>query len=300
MKKLIFGLLLFPLSHLWADSVTTGNLGLLKPSTNTIDKSRSWADKLNTNFDIIDATFTTIAAQSAASKLNAGSNNAGVIFSSMIAAGQVSATNAIQAGSGNAGVITSSMTNSSLINAGSNNAGVITSSMTNSSLINAGQNNLAVITSSMIAAGVITGGGGGGGISTTTIQIIIPGDVFVASLTAVPISGASYAVKKGTFHALGVDGYFDFGSTATTGWTAFKIAITTAPLQSFQASTFTYVAGDVHISSNNRFSQYYSTAFPVWQDTMMSVHITSVPPSGLMPTGLHVNVHGWFERNLTW
>lgn len=56
MKKLIFGLLCLNISYLWADTQTTGSMKLLQPSTNTVDKSRSWGDKLNADLQIIDST----------------------------------------------------------------------------------------------------------------------------------------------------------------------------------------------------------------------------------------------------
>lgn len=60
MKTLLLTLLFFSAAPLFADSITSGSLGLLKPSTNTVDPTRSWADKLNKNFDMIAATITGI------------------------------------------------------------------------------------------------------------------------------------------------------------------------------------------------------------------------------------------------
>lgn len=59
MKKLLFGLLLFNISNLWADTITSGSLGLIKPSTGVVS-ARPPGDKLNSNFDIIDSSFTQI------------------------------------------------------------------------------------------------------------------------------------------------------------------------------------------------------------------------------------------------
>ena len=58
MKKFILALLCLP-SLAYADSITTGNLGLLKPSTGVYN-TRSWGDKLNADLDIIDSSFTGI------------------------------------------------------------------------------------------------------------------------------------------------------------------------------------------------------------------------------------------------
>lgn len=51
-------------SFLLADTQTTGNMKLLQPTTGYVDPTgRSWADKLNKNFSIIDATMTAVQNQ---------------------------------------------------------------------------------------------------------------------------------------------------------------------------------------------------------------------------------------------
>ena len=61
MKRLpyIIGILLLS-QPLYADTKTTGLLQLLKPTTNYVDTKRTAGDKLNSDFDIIDASFTNI------------------------------------------------------------------------------------------------------------------------------------------------------------------------------------------------------------------------------------------------
>ena len=56
MRKIIFLLAFSLIGDLYGDSVTSGSLGLLLPSTGVVDSNRSWADKINTNFEIIDST----------------------------------------------------------------------------------------------------------------------------------------------------------------------------------------------------------------------------------------------------
>lgn len=64
MKKLLLALLLFPyLTH--ADTQTSGSLKLLQPTTGqSVDPNdaskRSWGDKFNKNFQIIDSTLTNV------------------------------------------------------------------------------------------------------------------------------------------------------------------------------------------------------------------------------------------------
>lgn len=55
MKKILLAICLIS-SPLYADTITSGNLGLLLPSTGAVDTTRSWADKINTNFEIISST----------------------------------------------------------------------------------------------------------------------------------------------------------------------------------------------------------------------------------------------------
>lgn len=55
MKKLLLGLL-FLGSHLYADSISTGTIGFVLPSTNTVDPIKSWAIKNNDNWQKADTT----------------------------------------------------------------------------------------------------------------------------------------------------------------------------------------------------------------------------------------------------
>lgn len=48
----------YPACNLYADTVTSGSIGLLKPTTGIIDVKRNWLDKLNSNFDTIASTIT--------------------------------------------------------------------------------------------------------------------------------------------------------------------------------------------------------------------------------------------------
>ena len=73
-----FGLVLLGTQFAYSDDITSGSIGLIKPTTGQIDKTgRSWGDKLNFNFDVI------------ASTIEKSINIAQNIFSTQIANGQV-------------------------------------------------------------------------------------------------------------------------------------------------------------------------------------------------------------------
>jgi len=97
MKFLLLSLSLLIPSISWADSVTSGSVGLLIITTGVVDTSRNWGDKFNENTRIVSssmntiisnmnvvATDTTTLQSNINGKLNAGSNNEGVIFSTMV------------------------------------------------------------------------------------------------------------------------------------------------------------------------------------------------------------------------
>lgn len=64
MKKLLLSLFsLAFIQPLFADTITGGSVGLLQPSTNTVDASRSYGAKLNENFKIIAASMTGIISK---------------------------------------------------------------------------------------------------------------------------------------------------------------------------------------------------------------------------------------------
>jgi hypothetical protein len=60
MKKLILSLLLLIPSISFADTATTGNPKLILVSTGSVDRTRSWGDKVNENFSIISASMSTL------------------------------------------------------------------------------------------------------------------------------------------------------------------------------------------------------------------------------------------------
>lgn len=62
MKKLILSLLLLTPSISFADTATTGNPKLILISTGSVDRTRSWGDKVNENFSIISASMATLIA----------------------------------------------------------------------------------------------------------------------------------------------------------------------------------------------------------------------------------------------
>lgn len=65
MKKLIFAIL-FLNSPLFADSISTGTIGFVLPSTNTVDPVKSWATKTNDNWQKADTALRSLGLSAAA------------------------------------------------------------------------------------------------------------------------------------------------------------------------------------------------------------------------------------------
>jgi hypothetical protein len=83
-KIFSFGILLWFSNLAIADTITSGSVGLIKPSTGTVDASRSWGDKLNFNFEVITDTFDVVI-----SSILAVENTAKNIFSTQVVNGQI-------------------------------------------------------------------------------------------------------------------------------------------------------------------------------------------------------------------
>lgn len=74
MKKFLLGILFLIPSHLYADSISTGTVGFVLPSTNTVDPVKSWAVKNNDNWQKAD---TAIKALGSGGGGSGGSDNLG-------------------------------------------------------------------------------------------------------------------------------------------------------------------------------------------------------------------------------
>lgn len=141
-----------------------------------------------------------------------------------------------------------------------------------------------------------TGADGNVTFATTTIKIIIPGDVFISSGSSSVIDGAVYDVRKGTFNVIGFDGYLEVPSSA--GVTMARLAHSSATAY---GASYTALPVQVVITTNSRgYDSYISTVFSMRQDTSWKVEITTIPTSGTLPANLHFNIHGWWNKNTTW
>lgn len=89
MKKLLLLLLLYPSISIAANSYSTGTIVFTLPSTSTADQSKSWATKNNDNWQAAATALSGLQGSTLPiqpilnGKINAGQNNAGVIFTSM-------------------------------------------------------------------------------------------------------------------------------------------------------------------------------------------------------------------------
>lgn len=203
MKKLIFGLFLLNLATpLYADSVTSGVVGLLKPSTNTVDATRSWADKLNVNFDIIAATMNGIIGGT----FGSGAEPQSFILFKSTAQAKIFALSVDTA------TLSNRPTVISIYDSGNNFIGNATTIKFNTNL-----------TPSMVGstATVNASGSGGGGSGPYPTFFVVPGGNLVSSITF-PTSDFRFVfdgVSGGTLTWRGstgtITGSETFSSTAT-------------------------------------------------------------------------------------
>lgn len=147
------------------------------------------------------------------------------------------------------------------------------------------------------------GGGGGGApaFSTQCIQLSMAREVYLASSTNFPIPAMSYVVRNATFNIISLDSFVEYGSTRPVGWMGWRLGIATSTTQDFITnSTATYMTGDLHISSTNKYGMHIATSIPVPQDQAFFVGITTIQSSGIQPSGLHCDICGWFNARANW
>lgn len=332
MKKhlLLTALLMSPIFALIyfarADTVTSGNVGLLIPSTGVADTTRNWADKYNENFRIIASTLGT-SVSDINGKISAGTGNAGVIVDSMT-------TGLLQ----NGPVLRASHTVSGVANGlVQNNIGVIVGSMTAGLMANDGpvlrashtisgaagglvQNNAHVIVSSMISGGLtfmtvsedgtsegninvidftdnmtLTVSGttatvsssGGGAVQNTTESIRMGGGGEIVLSTAPNFVPGTFAlVQKSTLNVIDVHAFVAPASTYAASM--FRVVVGSS-IQTMSARSQHIVVG-----TDSQKSVTFSTSFPIFPGDLYGLEISTCPDkSGVMPTNFGVTLRYW-------
>lgn len=310
-----------------ADTYTTGIPVLVLPSTNTVDKNKSWGDKLSDNFKAISTTISTVnnRLNTTSDTLNAAilvlrsqhdniistnivnntitehdiSSGASPTFGTVIASSITVTTGPITGGifRGNGAEL------SNTVKVGSASVFIGMSSTIN---FVAGANiGLSVTNFSSNVTVNIYGGGSGSGeagpdLNTTTFTKTIAsgGPVYIASAVFNSIPGKGFSVGKTTYNVFEMRAYFaGKKSTVTAGTqhTYCRIAESTVPQQGVADNywAFRYVSPIIEITTQSAYSLWYTTAFPLYPQNQYTLHITSIPSNGELPEDLKVEMNYW-------
>lgn len=326
MKKLILSLLFLNISYLWADTQTTGSMKLIQPSTNTIDKSRSWADKLNTNLQIIDSTMTGIINGSIAVgpavpavsiatttlltmisttgvQVNNLSNSTSTLLIPISASTNtlltMISTTGIQVS--NLSASTTSLANRTPVISGYN-GGVLKGDI--SSLDISGSGVQSYTQTGTTAAIIFSGGSSGGssGASSTQTITLNVGAVFLSTIGSCgfgPSSCYTTGVDSIVIIGMWADAVVPSTVAVTPGFTRVDVAFSTGGFNT-QATTFrlpllSLSTATVSASgiTGSGFSGFVSTRCPVNAFETFGVQITSIPVSGFPTLGLKVHLDYW-------
>lgn len=287
MKKLFLSICLLIPSFSHADSVTSGNVGLLIISTG-VGGGRSWGDKLNSNMQIIASTLST--AVSAISGIQTSTNNLAVnIYNSTNnIPSTLLASTPTWTGSH---VFTSSMTFSSpTVNIGGNE--YIFQSTAPESGNNVLQRNGKRLIWGGDGGGSAVGGGGTSQNSTVTLTMFHSGgQVFIATSPLVAIDGlAGTPVMTSTFHAFAFRAYTM--SPSTVAVTKFQLRWSTSNAGAFPFNNW---GPQIHSSTGSAYGVKISTVLNFNPAASYALHIDSIPTSGIPPSTYGIQADGWYD-----
>ena len=326
MKKLftVLGFILLGLySNSMADTVTSGSVGLLKPSTGVIDTSRSWADKFNSNFDIIASTLGSVL-NATQNTMVASSNTLPGVFL-LNGNGVVRSSHTVGLLQNGTGVVFSSHTVGLL----QNGAGVVATSNTaipqsvntftvpqvfNSSItlstnvISIGGNEWHFQSTAPASSGILhtdgkriyvggekEGGSSGGVTGNSTFTYIIPygGSVYVSTREVCGFPGACVNMGHSTWNVVAISAQLHKGSSVA--WTRVDLAISTGgknglPLN-FQFPTITIPTTTT--AGYSALSTKITTGVVINAGWTLGVQVSSGPTSGSLPQKLDVLLDIW-------
>lgn len=292
MKKLIAGLLLLTAAYLWADTKTTGSLGLLKPSTNQIDSTRSWADKINTNFEIIDSSVSGV--------INGSLSISGVVTS---ANWNTAKSTTVSIDQWNTAKSTNDTTNDAQTLAigqrtvvGYNGASALGGNITS---IKADTNLTATLSGTTMTL-TATGGGGSVGNSTKTVNIFhSAGPVFLSSSNYVSSPGFGRQLSPcATYWFNSIWAYNLYSSSVTPPKYEIRIATSeSSPPWAYVLRTPQIVWQTTPtVVGTPSLSIRYSTAFPIFPTEFIGIARTTVAVSGLAAHTDGINARGWSDE----
>ena len=299
MRKYILPILLFMSSSLYADTLTTGSLKLLQPATGQEDVNRSWADKLNVNFEIIDSSVTTnitaisVVATDTTTILNLLKTTATSLSGHITTYNTFSSTVTDQFDTLRSTVV--------ILRASTSTLGIDLSQRTIVISDEGGDTGITVTAIDIVGDEFVSSysgstvtlthtpsaGGAGGGTDVSTITFTMYGGGAFLS-TANPIGTTVHQVRKSSWEVVGVSAFINLASSV--GATMFKVWHTTSVSYGITWSTIT---PQIVVTTNSRESVYISTKFAVNDRTWIGIGIDTIPISGLQPEDWGVNLHLW-------
>lgn len=295
MKKLLLALLLIP-SISYADSVTSGSVGFLKPSTG-VYSSRSWADVLNANWDIAAALITAALA-----------NNQNLIFSTNVANNQIMGNNIA---AGTIGIATQTNIQSSTITV--YNATFVSSVTFSSPTYSIGgqryvwQSTAPVNTDQILhirnGANVYWGGDGGGGAAasggtentTNTYRLRYPSYIINSTQSLCRVTCMS--VGHSTLNVVSISAYLVRGSTAASTWAQIVEStggVNALPFKVY-GSRFPVIIITTATSDNySAYSEFITTGVTVNAGSWLGVAIASTSViGGNASEGIEIHINAW-------
>ena len=291
MKRLTLAFFLAA-APLYADSVTSGSMGLLLPTTGVADVTRSWADKYNENFRIISSTTGTILTNLATiatdtttinNRFNNVATDTTTIFDALNSTAVQLSNHITSANSTMTALSASTSTLLSLIKSTASNLAA-------PGVINTASNPMDWTKLKEVPSGFADGtdDGGAGGQSTFPVVLASGGDVFLATSPFIAING--------------MFGTFGFSTFNVTEVMAYQVGISTYRATKYQvwggtsAETAAQYSPQIVISTNDHFSIPVSTTFPIYAHHAYSVKISTCQDrGGLFPNNFSVVLKGWLS-----
>src|SRR3990167_3044592 len=127
--------------------------------------------------------------------------------------------------------------------------------------------------------------------STVTVTIGSGGDVYIATNTFAPIPAATFTMSRSTLQTIGLSAYVIYPSTNASVF--FKLALSTA--QGSDAP-WTYISPIIEVATGTKYSNYYSTAFTVYDHQSIALHcVATFPYAGFIPSEFGMKIDGYVQ-----
>lgn len=295
MKKLLFLIPLIPFLLHAADTITSGSIGLLKPSITTADPTRGAGDKTNGNWDMVAATFTKIIIQITGLSTSTvllpstntwtGSNTFKDITVGTLTAISSVSTFALSVSSFSMQQGTWTVGNVSMI------------LQTTAPVVNTDY------TMHLLNGRQYWGGDAGAGTtppapvgnSTKTMDITLGGGMVLSTITIYGLPGTTRSPGKSSWTIL--DEWADCALGSTVGIFGFNLAYSSsqygAPFSLLFPRMDVSTQSVGGLSNNIATSQFYSSSSFIGAHTYLGVQVATMPASGANGQDCHVHYYYW-------